>query len=332
MLSPRCELSVIVPVYREGAALFKAIPHIVACTQLATDNFELLLVDDGSDDETWNYVCALSSEHSRIHGIRFNRNYGKDAAISAGLHRCMGSAAIVLDADLQHPPELIPEFFRLWRDEGFQVVEGVKRQRDDEPFVRRQCSRVFNYLARLSTGLNLENSSDFKLISRQVIEAWERMHESRIFFRGMVEWLGFRKLQVPFDVAPSTRSASTFLPMKLLSMGARAIISFSSTPLRIAHLISAAFIVFGVALGGEALFLRLTNRAVDGFTTVIVLQLLAGGLILGILAVMSEYLSAIYDEVKARPRFLIAETAGFAQEAGDRIMHSRIAGSSTGLH
>ena len=180
MLSPHPELSIIVPVFREGAALFKAVPRIAACAQLATDSFELLLVDDGSDDDTWSCVCALSSEHSRIHGIRLNRNYGKDAAISAGLHRCMGSAAIVLDADLQHPPELIPEFFRLWKDQGFHVVEGVKRQRDDEPFVRRQCSRVFNHLALLSTGLDLRNSSDFKLISRQVIEAWERMNESRM--------------------------------------------------------------------------------------------------------------------------------------------------------
>ena len=274
-----------------------------------TDNFELLLIDDGSEDNTWNIIRALANDHSEVRGIRLSRNYGKDAAISAGLSHCVGDAALVIDADLQHPPELIPELYRLWK-QGYHVVEGVKRDRGDEPFLRRQCSRLFNSFARISTGLDLKNSTDFKLMSREVIESWSRMRESRLFFRGMVEWLGFRKVQVPFDVAPSVRSASTWPVLKLVRLGLRAIISYSAVPLRIAHIISLAFTGFGVVLGAEALYLRFTHRAVDGFTTVIVVLLLQGGLTLGILAVISEYLAAIYEEVKARPRFVVSEMAG----------------------
>ena len=314
------ELSVIVPVFREGESLTHAVDRIVKCIELATRNFELLLIDDGSEDVTWTIICALSVQHPQVRGLRLNRNYGKDAAISAGLKHCAGEAAVVMDADLQHPPELIPEFLQLWK-QGYHVVEGIKRDRNDEPFLRRQCSRIFNYVARVSTGLNLQNSSDFKLISREVIDAWGGMHESRIFFRGMVEWLGFRKIQVPFDVAPSIRNQSTFPVLKLIAMSAKAIISYSSAPLRIAHVTSLAFTGFGVALGIEALYLRFTHKAVDGFTTVIVLQLILGGLTLGILSVISEYLAAIYEEVKARPRFLISETVGPAVKSGDAMEH-----------
>lgn len=308
-----CELSIIVPTFREGSSIAYAGRRIIECAQRATDKFEMLLVDDGSDDDTWDGIRELALQNPRVRGIRLNRNYGKDAAISAGLSRSSGAAALILDADLQHPPELIPEFVRLWR-QGYHVVEGVKRGRSDEPYLRRQCSRIFNTVAKALTGLDMHNSSDFKLISRDVIHAWGGMRETRIFFRGMVDWLGFRKIQVPFDVAPGVRDASTFSIAKLFGMSLRALISYSSAPLRIAHLISLLFTGFGILLGARALYLWAAHRAVDGFTTVIILQLLIGGLVLGILAVICEYLAAIYEEVKARPRFFISEIIRIAAE------------------
>lgn len=305
-MKPTCEISLIVPAFREAPTLPAAVRRILQCLRATTNSFELILIDDGSDDNTWNCIRQLAIDHCEVRGLRLSRNYGKDAAISAGLSHCAGRAAIVIDADLQHPPELISEFYRLWK-QGYQVVEGVKRARREEPFLRRHCSRLFNALARLSTGLDLQNSSDFKLLSREVIEAWSCMRESRLFFRGMVEWLGFQKAQLAFDVAPSVRTTSRWPNMKLARLSLQAIISFSSVPLRIAHVIALTFTCFGVALGVEALYLRLTHRAVDGFTTVIVLLLLQGGLTLAILALISEYLAAVYEEVKARPRFIVSE-------------------------
>jgi glycosyltransferase involved in cell wall biosynthesis len=270
----------------------------------------VLIVDDGSSDNTWKHTRELVAKYPDVYGIRLSRNYGKDAAIAAGLSQCRGETAVIIDADLQHPPELLAEFYRLWKEDGYQVVEAVKRRRDDEPVLRRMCSRLFGLLAGAFTPLDLQNSTDYKLLSRPVIEAWKQMGESRLFFRGTIDWLGFRRATVEFDVGASLRPVSTWSRLRLLRVAIHALISYSSAPLRIAHVISFAFLLFGLVLGCEALVLKITGRAVSGFTTVIILLLLVGGAVLGVLGIISEYLAAIYDEVKHRPRFVIAETVG----------------------
>jgi glycosyltransferase involved in cell wall biosynthesis len=169
---------------------------------LATPSTEILVVDDGSNDDTWDQISELALEHSEVKGIRLSRNYGKDAAICAGLANCAGQAVIVIDADLQHPPELIPKLFQLWKEDGFQVVEAVKTRRRGESFLRRHASHLFNRLAKTYTGLELDDSTDFILLSREVVQAWDQFRECRIFFRGIVNRLGFRKTKVTFEVEP----------------------------------------------------------------------------------------------------------------------------------
>jgi glycosyltransferase involved in cell wall biosynthesis len=302
----RAELSIIVPAYREGPSLVPAIEQIRASALQATDRIEVIVVDDGSDDDTWIHIRALVSAHPDVRGIRFSRNYGKDSAVAAGLNDCVGDAAIIIDADLQHPPDLIPQFYGHWKN-GYMVVSAVKRARDDEPFVRRIASGLFNSIATRLTSLDLRSSTDCKLLARPVITAWKDLGEYRTFFRGMVDWLGFEQLAVPFDVAPGVRRDSTWSSVKLLRLATYSVISFSSMPLRIAHVISGLFLLFSLILGADALFLWITGRAVTGFTTVIILILLAGGLQLGVLAIIAEYLAAIYEEVKRRPRYVITE-------------------------
>jgi glycosyltransferase involved in cell wall biosynthesis len=304
------ELSIVVPAYCEGSTLERAIPRVLACARQATSNVEIVVVDDGSNDNTWERVTKLAREHPEVKGIRLSRNYGKDAAICAGLADCAGKAAIVIDADLQHPPELIPRLFHLWKDDGFQVVEAVKTHRREESILRRQASHLFNHLAKTYAGLKLDNSTDFVLLSREVLQAWGQVREYRVFFRGIVNWLGFQKTTVSFEVQHGLRPRSTWTTLQLFRLGLHAIISFSSAPLRIAHLVSFVFVSFGTILGIQTLVRKLVGRAVDGFTTVIILLLIVGGLILGVLGIISEYLAAIYDEVKQRPRYLVSATTG----------------------
>lgn len=302
------ELSIIVPAFREAPNLTMAIGQIRSCALTVTRSIEVIVVDDGSDDETWNCIQGLSARFSDVRGIRFSRNYGKDAAVAAGLNECTGDAAVVIDADLQHPPALIPLLYEQWKTHGHLIVAAVKRTRVDEPLLRRLASRFFNDLASRMTSLDLRDSTDCKLLARPVITAWRNLGEYRLFFRGMVDWLGFHQVTIPFDVAPSLRRTSTWSSIKLMRLATHSLISYSSMPLRIAHVISGLFLLFSVILGSEALYLKLTGRAFTGFTTVIILILLTGGLQLGVLAVMAEYLAAIYEEVKRRPRYVIAET------------------------
>ncbi len=302
------ELSIIVPAFREGRSLVTAIEQIRSSALSVTASIEIIVVDDGSDDDTWICIQNLSATYEEIRGIRFSRNYGKDSAVAAGLNQCVGEAAVIIDADLQHPPTLIPRLYVEWKRNGRLIVAAVKRAREDEPFLRRTASRVFSALATLLTSLDLRRSTDCKLLARPVIEAWKNLGEYRIFFRGMVDWLGFEQTTISFDVAPSLRRGSTWSSVKLLRLAAYSVISYSSIPLRIAHIISALFLLFAIVLGADTLFLWFTGRAFTGFTTVIILILLASGLQLGVLAIIAEYLAAVYEEVKRRPRYVIAES------------------------
>lgn len=302
-----CELSIVVPAYQEGEHLYSSIERIKECVQLATSDYEIIVVDDGSSDMTWSEVRRLSSHFPEVRGLRFTRNFGKDAAISAGLAHSRGRAVLTLDADLQHPPAIIPTLYQGWKHEGFDVVEGVKRSRTSEPLSRRLASAVFNRFARYYTGLDLTNTTDFKLLDRKVVMAWLELKERQVFFRGLISWMGFRRKQIYFDVDYRVGGESKWTTSSLCRLALRATIAFTSAPLRIAHATAVVFLLFALGLGGRALYLKLSGAAVSGFTTVIIVQLLAGAVTLIVLGIIAEYLAAIYDELKGRPRYLVAE-------------------------
>jgi glycosyltransferase involved in cell wall biosynthesis len=306
-MNDACELSVVIPAYNEADHLMASVSHVIECVRPLEVNYEIVLVDDGSRDETWQRVRALRNQHHSVRGIRLSRNFGKDSAIAAGLAASRGAAAMVLDADLQHPPELIPKFYSLWKSQNYEIVEGMKSRQRAEGAFRRLASDVFNRLASRYTGIPFASSCDFKLLSRRAIDHWLQFPEKRVFFRGMVTWMGFRKAQVVFDVPARAGGGSKWSTLSLLRLALHAVISFSSAPLRIAHVVSAAFVLFGIALGARALQLKFTGQAVGGFTTVIILILVATGLILGVLGIMCEYLGAIYEEVKDRPRYIVSD-------------------------
>ncbi len=301
------KISVLIPFYNEE----KQVPITLAALRPILDSlgcdYEAVLVDDGSTDGTWDALRSASAQDARIRSLRFSRNFGKEAALCAALEAADGDACIVMDGDLQHPPEVIPEMIHLWREEGFEVVEGVKSSRGHESLASRFNATLFYGLFRRLSGFDLENASDFKLLDRRVVAEWRRLGEHDTFFRGLSAWLGFRRCKVPFDVAERKAGRSKWSPFKLVRLSLNAITSFSALPLQLVSLLGAVLLVLSLALGVQTLVRFLQGNAADGFTTVILLVLLIGGCIMLSLGLIGLYLARIFDEVKGRPRFIVSE-------------------------
>lgn len=299
-------LSILIPVYNEAQQLPFTHEALLPILEATGEDFELLFVDDGSSDTTWKQLQQFSVEDPRIRGIRLSRNFGKEAALCAGLDHVLGDAVLLMDGDLQHPPELLPEFLRLHR-EGYDIVDGVKQDRGTESRLGRWFAKSFYQLYRSCSGIDLNNASDYKLLDRQVVEAWKQLQERTTFFRGMVEWVGFKHAVVPFSVSERTAGQSKWSQRQLWKLAWDSITSFSSRPLQIITYMGAFFLLLGFGLGIQTLIHFFRGRAFAGFTTVILLQLWIGGSILISLGLIGLYLARIFDEIKGRPRYLIAE-------------------------
>jgi polyisoprenyl-phosphate glycosyltransferase len=312
----RPRLSVIVPAYHEEKGIARSLREIARHVSSTGLPFTLIVVDDGSADGTWGALQSLAVEMPELHAIRLSRNFGKEGAIAAGLDAATGAAAIILDADLQHPPELIPEMVRLWQVEGWDVVEAVKVHRGREPWFQRVAARGFYRAAGSLTGYHLQDASDFKLLDRRVVEAWRRFGERGTFFRGLVAWLGFRRTQVFFDVPPRADGGSRWSVASLTGLAIQAVTSFSAIPLQVVTVLGVLTLLIGAVVGVQALRLWYQGLALPGFTTVILLQLLTGGFLMVSLGIIGTYIARIYDEVKARPRYVVRETTSGRADAG----------------
>jgi glycosyltransferase involved in cell wall biosynthesis len=303
------DLTVVIPAYNEAPALDVAVRAIHAQVQSTRMPFTIIVVDDGSTDDTWVVLGRLAAELREVRGVRLSRNFGKEGAIAAGLDVSQGGATIILDADLQHPPRLIPEMVRLWHEEGWDVVEAMKSHRGRESRFQRAAARTFYRVARALTGYDLQDASDFKLLDRRVVEAWRRFGERATFFRGLVAWLGFRRTRVFFDVPPRTGGRSRWSLAALASLAVHAVTSFSALPLQLVSVLGFVTLLLAAGVGVQALRLWWAGLALPGFTTVILLQLIVGGFLMISLGIIGTYVARIYDEVKARPRYVVREVS-----------------------
>jgi glycosyltransferase involved in cell wall biosynthesis len=301
-------LSLVVPAYEEGAGLAGGLRAIRAAAQQSGLPFELVVVDDGSTDDTWETASRLVAEMPELVAVRLSRNFGKESAIAAGLDLVAGDACIVIDADLQHPPDLIPEMVRRWRDGGWDVVEAVKAHRGPESRWYRFVARSFYRAASWLTGYDLQDASDYKLLDRRVLAEWRRLGERATFFRGLVAWLGFRRTQVSFQVPLRHTGRSRWSLTALAGLAVHAVTSFSALPLQLVTMGGLVMLAVALVLGAQAIRLWAQGLALPGFTTVILLQLLIGGLLMVSLGIIGTYIARIYDEVKARPRYVVQET------------------------
>jgi len=299
--------SVVIPLYREGSILEKTIEKIHATLESLNEVFEIILVDDGSTDNTWSKIEHLSKRFIMVRAVRFSRNFGKESALCAGMEMSKGDAVIVMDGDLQHPPELIPEMVRLWRETQADVIEALKENRGTESLTNKIGATLFYALLNTLSAYDLKGATDYKLMDRRVVDAWLKLGERSLFFRGMISWLGFRRVQIPFVVQNRPDGQSQWSIFQLIKLAVTAVTAFSSFPLHFITIVGMGFFVFAVLLGSQTLFYKLTGQAVSGFATVILLLLIIGSSLMIGLGVIGEYISRIYDEVKGRPRYIIAE-------------------------
>jgi glycosyltransferase involved in cell wall biosynthesis len=306
------KLSVVIPLLHEEQHLTQTIDVIRDTLRPLAGDYELVLVDDGSTDGTWRKLCEAAAVHREVHAVRLSRNFGKELALCAGLERARGDAVVVMDGDLQHPPALILEMLRAWEEEGYEVVEGVKRNRGEESILRRGEAMLFYDLLRRLSGIDLRDASDFKLLDRKVLEAWSAMPERNVFFRGMSAWLGFRRKRIPFEVQRRVGGASGWPGLRRARLAAHGITAFSTLPMHAVTLMGVAFLLFAIALGIYSVALWARGGALTGFTTVNLLLLIIGSMLMIGLGIIGEYIARIYDEVKRRPRYVVAETAGTA--------------------
>ncbi|MBO6228953.1 MAG: glycosyltransferase family 2 protein [Ruminiclostridium sp.] len=299
-------LSVIVPAYNEQENIENTASVISGILRKNGTEYELIFVDDGSKDDTWNIIAGLSEKDPSIRGLHFSRNFGKEGAIFAGLKRCTGDCAVVIDCDLQHPPELIPEMLRLHDEEGFEVVEAVKASRGKESLSYKFFAKGFYRIMKNSSSVNLDRASDYKLMDRKVIDALNEMPERITFFRALSSWVGFRTTQIEFEVAPRNAGTTKWNFRKLVRFALNNITSFTNFPMQIITWLGVLFLLFAVIISVYSIVKFFCGQSLEGFTTVYILVLLSSSVVMIGLGIIGYYMSKIYEEIKFRPRYIIS--------------------------
>ncbi|GAB5449807.1 MAG: glycosyltransferase family 2 protein [Halioglobus sp.] len=300
-------LSLVIPVYNEEDVIPALLPQLVQALQEVDIEHEIIVVDDGSTDGTWQLLCDAAHSRSDISLLRLSRNFGKEAAIMAGLRECAGDAAIVLDADLQHPPRMLVEMTEQWLQGDVDIIHAVKSDDHNAPTMDRVTSHWFGRLFRRMTGYEIRGATDYKLLDRRVIDVLNELQDYNLFFRGTTLWLGFRHRNIYFELGNRRGGQSKWTPMSRLRLGITAITSFTALPLHLMTVVGLISFLFAIVMGVHTLYNKISGVAVEGFTTVILLLLIFGSLITLSLGVIGAYLSKIHDEVRDRPRYLIAE-------------------------
>lgn len=298
-------ISVIIPAFNERENIENTAKVISGILDNDGAQYELIFVDDGSSDGTWDIIETLSDSDPNIRGIRFSRNFGKEGAIFAGLRRCVGDCAAVIDCDLQHPPELIPQMLRL-HEQGYEVVEAVKSSRGKESLIYKMFAKSFYRIMQRSSNVDLDRASDFKLMDRKVIDALNELPERITFFRALSSWVGFRTAKVEFDVNPRAAGTSKWNFRKLVKFALNNITSFTNFPMHIITWLGVLFLIFAVIIGIQSLVQYFSGNSLEGFTTVYMLILLSASVIMIGLGIVGYYMSKIYEEIKNRPRYIIS--------------------------
>lgn len=298
-------LSIVIPAYNEEKMIWKTTEVVSGIMEREKIPFELVFVNDGSKDQTWEMIEKAAEKNSHVTGIRFSRNFGKESAIFAGLANAEGDCIAVMDCDLQHPPETLVEMYRLW-EQGYEVVEGVKRSRGKESVLHRASAGMFYKIMSKAVQIDMSRASDFKLMDRKAVEALLSMPERNAFFRALSSWVGYRTTSVEFDVQERTEGESKWSTWSLIKYAVRNIVGFSSAPLQMITVAGVLTLLLAVVLGIQSLVKYFCGHALEGFTTVILLLLIIGSLIMLSLGVIGIYIAKIYEEVKGRPRYFIA--------------------------
>ena len=315
-------LSVVLPAYNEELMIAKTCRVLREVLKDAGISYELVLVDDGSADHTWKEIQKAGKNDPHILGIHFSRNFGKEAAVFAGLAHARGDVIAVMDCDLQHPPQVLPEMYRLW-EEGYQVIEGVKKSRGKESFFHKECVGFFYGIMSRATGVDMQNASDFKMMDRQVVESILSMPERNMFFRATSSWVGYKTTSVKFEVQEREAGESKWSSWSLIKYAFTNIVAFTTAPLQFVTVGGAVCFVLSLVLIIYSLIQYFTGHAVEGYTTIVIVMLLIGSAMMLSLGIIGYYIAKIYEEVKRRPRYIIAKIVRGGQEASDTVRQDK---------
>lgn len=300
-------LSVVIPSYNEEGNIKRTAEVVGKLLSENNIDYELVFVNDGSKDKTWELVSDLAKNDEHIVAVNFSRNFGKESAIFAGLEVAKGDACVLLDCDLQFPPEVIIEMYNIWKNNDVDVVEGRKKSRGKENPVYKFFSLGFYKMINKTSGLDMQAASDFKLLDRSVVDALNRMPERLTFFRAMSSWVGFKTEKVYFDVADREVGESKWSVKALIKFAINNITSFTSAPMQIVTICGIITFLISIIMGVNTLYNKFWGNAGAGFSTVIILQLLTSSIIMFSLGIIGYYLSKIYEEIKQRPRYIIRD-------------------------
>lgn len=302
-------LSVIIPAFNEEQNILPAVNELSSLFESEGISYEVIFIDDGSKDKTYSEICRAAETRANIKGVSFSRNFGKEAAIFAGLEEAAGDCAVVFDCDMQFPSVKIVEMYRLW-EKGYEVVEGVKSDRGGGSLMYNIFAKSFYKIMSKFVGVDMQSTSDFKLIDRKVIDALLLLPERNTFFRALSFWSGFNSVQVEFKVEKRINGKSKWNMRNLVKYAVSNITSFTTAPLQLITVIGAVLLCFMAVLAVQTLVRYLCGQSAEGFTTVILLLLLIGGSMMVALGMIGYYIAKIYEEVKGRPRYIISKRVG----------------------
>ncbi len=299
-------LSIVLPSYNEEQNIANTAKVLAGLLEQENIDYELVFVSDGSKDATYEEILKAAEKNPKIKGAKFSRNFGKEACIFAGLRLTTGDAVIVMDCDLQHPPQVIPQMWKLWQ-EGYEVVEGVKSKRGKESLGYKLSAGLFYKIMSKLIKMDMNASSDYKLLDRKVVDVLLELPEKNTFFRALTFWAGFHTTTVEYEVQERAYGTSKWSLISLMKYAITNATSFSTLPLQLVTVMGMISILFSVVLAIQTMVRYFMGSSVEGFTTVILLILIIGGFIMLSLGIIGHYIARIYEEVKGRPKYIISE-------------------------
>lgn len=299
-------ISIVVPIYNEAEIIEESIKQLMDLTQKINYPCEIIVVDDGSSDNSLKILEDIAKTNSIIKIVSFSRNFGHQIAYSAGMDLALGDAVIVIDGDLQDPPDLILSFISEWEN-GYEVVYGVRVDREGETFMKKFSANLFYKFLDLISDIKIpKNSGDFRLMDRRIVDAFKKMPERARYIRGMISWIGYKQKPIEYKRLARSKGETKYTLNKMLNLASNGIISFSKKPLKIAYFIGIATVFLSIIGIFYALGLRIFSDIwVEGWTFLVIVFLFFGGLQILILGIIGEYLAVIFDESKGRPLYLI---------------------------
>ena len=316
-------LSVVLPAYNEELMIKKTCRVLKQVLTEAEIAYELVLVNDGSRDRTWEEIQTAGAEDPHILGVEFSRNFGKEAAVYAGLAQASGDAVAVMDCDLQHPPQALVEMYRLWQ-QGYEVIEGVKTTRGKESLIHKKCAGFFYGIMSKATRVNMHNASDFKLMDRKAVDSILSMPERNMFFRATSSWVGYKTASVQFEVQEREAGESKWSTWSLVKYAFTNIVAFTTVPLQFVTVGGGICFLLSLVLVIYSLIQYFTGHAVEGYTTILMVLLLIGSAIMLSLGIIGYYIAKIYEEIKRRPRYIISRIIRGSQDVSEHARHDSV--------